>query len=207
MARLKTVQRLARSTRSVGKAARELRGLLPKREAEAAESMSPRAPEAITASDGFAEQRRRTLVEADGQEGDRETVPDVLLDVPMLKVDKLGIDVDQLNARVSMRAQLGDLVNIEVGADVGIDRVSMTIEGVEAQAILKARLERVYQIFNRALETVDKHPEVLAKVLQPLAEAGLFEAAVGSEATTTSSDGEPLVTDAGPVEEPEQVGE
>ncbi len=180
--------------------------------------MAPRSPEPIaTRSEELAEQRRQVLAEAAGQEGDAETLPDVLLDVPMLKVDKIGLDVDELRARVSLRSNLGDLINIEVGADVGIGRVSMTLEGVEAQTLLKARLERVFQIFNRALDTVDKHPEVLTSVLRPVGQAarealekdGFFEASAGSEASTRpGSDGEDrLVTDAGPVDEEGRSGE
>jgi hypothetical protein len=52
-------------------------------------------------------------------------------------------------------------VQLYVGADVEIERVALEIKGVEAQAQLKARLDNVLAIVQRALDTVDQHPEIL----------------------------------------------
>ncbi len=87
--------------------------------------------------------------------------PDVLLDIPQLKVDEIGLEVEDLKARVSLHAGVGELVNLAVGADVNLGKVKLDIKGVEAQALLKVRLENVLAILNRALSTVDGNPEVL----------------------------------------------
>jgi len=117
------------------------------------------------------EETRRLLAQTGVDEGPIETVPDVLLDVPTVKVDEISLDVESLHARVALHAELANLVKLDVGAEVDIDRVALTIKGVEAQALLKVRLQRVYEILNRALQTVDDHPDLLASLLQPLGHA------------------------------------
>ncbi|MEJ7714381.1 MAG: hypothetical protein WKF40_01230 [Thermoleophilaceae bacterium] len=83
-----------------------------------------------------------------------------------LKVDEIGMEVDNLHARVALEARLGDLLALNVGADIVADRVAMEIKGVEAQAQLKARLDTVLSIIDRTLKTVDENPEVIAKLIQ-----------------------------------------
>lgn len=97
--------------------------------------------------------------------------PDVLLDVPKLSVDEIGLEVDNLQARIALQARLADLVQLHVGADVAIERVALEIKGVEAQAQLKARLDNVLAIVQRALETVDQHPELLTELARTAGDA------------------------------------
>jgi hypothetical protein len=92
--------------------------------------------------------------------------PDVLLDVPQLKVDEIGLEVDNLHARIALEAKLGDLLQLYVGADVVVDKVALEIKGVDAQAQLKARLDNVFSILDRTLKTVDQNPELLAQLAQ-----------------------------------------
>lgn len=96
--------------------------------------------------------------------GDEDDV-DVLLDVPRLKVGKLELEVEDLVARVSLQAELADLVEISVGADVRLGRVALDMEGVEAQALLKVRLDPVAAILERALQTIDENPQILERTL------------------------------------------
>jgi pyruvate/2-oxoglutarate dehydrogenase complex dihydrolipoamide acyltransferase (E2) component len=87
--------------------------------------------------------------------------PDVLLDVPVLKVEELTLELEDLRAHVSLRADLADLVSVNVGVDAYLDKVKLEIKGVEAQVLLKVRLDRVLDTFNRALETIDHNPHIL----------------------------------------------
>jgi hypothetical protein len=87
--------------------------------------------------------------------------PDVLLDVPVVKVDEIDIEVDDLRAQVAVQAEVRDLVDISVGADVELGKVELKIEGVEAQALLKARLDNVALILERVLTSLDRNPELL----------------------------------------------
>jgi hypothetical protein len=104
--------------------------------------------------------RRRSQSNGGGGE------PDVLLDIPQLKVDEIALEVDNLHARIALEAKLGDLLELHVGADVVVDRVALEIKGVDAQAQLKARLDNVFTILDRTLKTVDENPEILAQLAQ-----------------------------------------
>ena len=90
--------------------------------------------------------------------------PDVLLDVPVVKVDEIDLEVDDLRAQVAVLAEVRDMVQLAVGADVSLGKVELKIEGVEAQALLKARLDNVTAILARVLTTLDRNPEVLQSV-------------------------------------------
>ncbi|MGY1433755.1 hypothetical protein [Streptomyces reniochalinae] len=90
--------------------------------------------------------------------------PDVLLDVPQLEVDEIHLDVEDLRARVSLQAEVLDLLKLNVGADVDLGRVQLEIKGVEAQALLKVRLDNVARIIDRVLRSVDKNPQILEAV-------------------------------------------
>jgi len=98
--------------------------------------------------------------------------PDVLLDVPVVKVDEIDIEVDDLRVQVAVMAEVRDLVQISVGADASLGRVELKIEGVEAQALLKARLDNVGLILERVLTTLDRNPELLESVGRTVEQIG-----------------------------------
>jgi hypothetical protein len=94
--------------------------------------------------------------------------PDVLLDVTELEVDKINLEVEDLRAHVAILAELGGLLNLSVGVDARLERVKLEIEGVKAKALLKARLENVRAILEKALDTIAENPEILRIVSQSL---------------------------------------
>src|SRR5215203_5738334 len=55
-----------------------------------------------------------------------------------------------------------------VGADVQLGGVHLEIKGVEAQALLKVRLDKVAEIINRMLATIDRNPEIVDQIVVPL---------------------------------------
>ncbi len=109
-------------------------------------------------------QSSRSRAAASSRSRDSSEDPDVLLDVSQLKVDEISLEVENLHARISLEARLGDLLHLHVGADVVVDKVALEIKGVDAQAQLKARLDNVLTIIDRTLKTVDQHPEVLTEL-------------------------------------------
>jgi hypothetical protein len=116
------------------------------------------------------------------QPADRE--PDVLLDVPVLNVGAINLEVRGLRAHVAVLAELANLVNLSVGVDARLDEVKLTIEDVEAQALLKVRLEHVRAILEKALETIAENPQILeslARTVDRTAEqvGGAAQEAVG----------------------------
>jgi hypothetical protein len=92
----------------------------------------------------------------------------VLLDVENLEVEKITLEIDNLRAHISVLAELANLLNLSVGADVQLGRVKLEIDGVRAQALLKVRLENVRVILVKALETLGEHPEILENLAQTL---------------------------------------
>ncbi len=91
--------------------------------------------------------------------------PDVLLDVPNLKVEEITVEVENLQARLNLEARLANLLHLNAGVDASIDNVKITIKGVEAQVLLKVRLDNVRQIIDRTLTTIDRNPEILERLL------------------------------------------
>ena len=112
--------------------------------------------------------------------------PDVIVDVPIVKVDEIHFELDDLMARVSLHAEVLDLVKLSVGVHVELGKVELNIKGVEAQALMRAKLDHVTAIIDRVLTTLDRNPEVLqniAKALQPVTEgAGKAVGEVGEGA-------------------------
>ena len=106
-----------------------------------------------------AERRPQTFTQRTGQ-------PDVVLDIPNVSVDNIALDVERLKVHLALDARVANLVRLTAGADAGIDKVRLEISGVEAEAYLVVRLDRVADIVERALTTIDENPEILTRVLQ-----------------------------------------
>lgn len=87
--------------------------------------------------------------------------PDVVLDVPLLQIDEIDLEVEDLRLHVSLRAELADLVKVNAGIDAYLDNVKLSVKGLEAQAVLKIGLKRVLETLDRALETIDRNPQIL----------------------------------------------
>jgi len=92
------------------------------------------------------------------------SAPDVLLDVPELRVDEIILDVEDLRAHVSLQAEVLELLKLSVGADVQLGRVHLEIKGVTVGALLKVRLDNVAAIVGRVLTTIDRNPQILEQV-------------------------------------------
>jgi hypothetical protein len=95
--------------------------------------------------------------------------PDVLLSVPSLSVDHIGLDVDNLHARVDLHARVLDLVELRVGADVTIEDVQLDIDNVEAQAMLKVKLDKVYDIISETVDLLRDNPGILTELADGVA--------------------------------------
>ena len=106
-----------------------------------------------------------------GRSGEPSAEPDVLLDVPQLRVEELILEVEDLRAHVSVQADVLNLLRLSVGADVQLGGVHLDIKGVEAQALLKVRLDKVAEIINRVLATIDRNPGIVDQIVGPLGAA------------------------------------
>ena len=94
-----------------------------------------------------------------------EQQPDVLLDVPNLSVESITLEVQGLEAHVSLNAQLANLLKLNAGADVELESVKLDIKGVQAQLALVVRLDNVRAIIERTLQTLDNNPQIVTQLL------------------------------------------
>ena len=90
--------------------------------------------------------------------------PDVLLDVPSLKVEQLMLDVENLQHRTSMQAELADMVKLNIGVETTLDGAKIEAKGVNAQTFLKAKLDNVRAILSQTLDTIDNNPQILQDI-------------------------------------------
>lgn len=90
---------------------------------------------------------------------------DVVVDVRNLCVERIRLNVQNLDARLALNARVANLVQVRAGADVRIAEVDLGIRGVEAQALLLVDLDNVVYIVNRALSFIDQNPEIVEQLV------------------------------------------
>ena len=91
---------------------------------------------------------------------------DVILEIPELSVDSIGLTVADVRAHVALDANAMNLVSLTAGVDVGIKKVQLGIVGVLAEANLYVDLDNVAKIVNRVVQTLDRNPQILIQVLK-----------------------------------------
>ena len=106
---------------------------------------------------------------------------DVILEIPELSVDSIGLTVKNVKAHVALDANAMNLVQVTAGVDVGIKEVQLGIVGVMAEAYLYIDLDNVARIVNRVVQTLDRNPQILIQVLKTV------DTAVTSVTGTTPS--------------------
>jgi hypothetical protein len=106
------------------------------------------------------------------EEQDRAGPPDVLLDVPELKVDLIHFELDDLDAHVALKARVLNLVKLDVGVDLHLSRVKLDVKGVNAEIVMKARLDHVAAIVDRLMTTLDRNPELVKGLSRAVSEVG-----------------------------------
>ena len=97
---------------------------------------------------------------------------DVYFDAPVVKVDEIKFELDDLRAHIAVLAEAGNFVQLNVGAAVGLGKVELDIQGVETEALLEARLDNVTAILARVLTSLDRNPELLESVGEALGDVG-----------------------------------
>ena len=109
----------------------------------------------------------------------RRDEPDVVLDIPKLHVDEIDLKLDELKARVALEAQVLDLLRLDAGVDAELRGVGLQIKGVDAEALLKVRLENLTVILDRVMNTIDRNPQLLERLTDRLGDAlgGIAEGA------------------------------
>jgi hypothetical protein len=106
------------------------------------------------------------------EESDPGGPPDVLLDVPELRIDLIHFELDDLDAHLAVKANVLNLVKLNVGIDVHLSRVKLDIKGVEVEALLKARLDHVTAVVDRLMTSLDRNPELVEGLSRAISEVG-----------------------------------
>jgi hypothetical protein len=97
---------------------------------------------------------------------------DVYVDAPVVNVDEIKFEMDDLRVHLAVLAEAGHFVQINAGAAARLGKVELDIQGVQTQALLEARLENVTAILARVLTTLDRNPELLKSVGDALGDVG-----------------------------------
>jgi hypothetical protein len=133
------------------------------------------------------------------QQPERSLEPDVLLDISKLKVDEVYLDVEHLEAHLALQARLANLLQLVAGAHVHIGKVEVDIKGVEAEARLEVKLENLRDILDRALTTLDRHPEILEGVVGTIDDALANIGQIGEQALAPGGAVSQAIDDVGQV--------
>ena len=91
---------------------------------------------------------------------------DVILEVPELSVDSIGLTVKDVRADVSLDANAMNMVSINAGVQVYIKQVQLGITGVYGEVYLYVDLDNVARIVDRVVMTLDRNPQILTQVLE-----------------------------------------
>ena len=140
----------------------------------------------------------------------RDEIPDVTLDVPSLSIEEARLQVDNLNAKISLQAELADMVRINIGVNAFLEKVELDLKGLEAQAMLKANLENVRDIIGRTLESLDNNPDLIENLAQGgTGTGGELEGAAGTvrdayEKPQGENSEDPEEQETGEMQEPEE---
>jgi hypothetical protein len=97
---------------------------------------------------------------------------DVYVDAPVVNVDEIKFEMDDLRVDLAVLAEAGHFVQLHAGAAARLGKVELDIKKVETQALLEARLENVTTILARVLTTLDRNPELLESVGDALGDVG-----------------------------------
>jgi hypothetical protein len=92
------------------------------------------------------------------------TPPDVYLNVPKLSVGRIELDVDNLSADINLNANVAQLVTINAGVQVSIQKVNLTIANVDAELELIVRLGHLVDIVNRVFSSIDLNPLLITAI-------------------------------------------
>jgi hypothetical protein len=103
---------------------------------------------------------------------DIEEAVDVYVDAPVVKVDEIKFELDDLRAHLAVLAEAGHFVQLTAGVGVRLGKVELEIQGVETQALLETRLENVTKILARVLTSLERNPELLQSVGEALGDVG-----------------------------------
>lgn len=86
-----------------------------------------------------------------------EPNPDVFLNASV-NVGEIDIQVDNLAAKINLDLEILNLLSFNAGVNLEIDAVRLLIQDVKAKVLLEARLEKLVEMVNDTLNSIDLNP-------------------------------------------------
>lgn len=74
--------------------------------------------------------------------------PDVYLNVPELHVGRIELTVEKLSADLNLNAKVANLVQLNAGVQISVEKVNITIAEVDAEVELVVRLGEFHDIYD-----------------------------------------------------------
>ncbi|KAH0370315.1 hypothetical protein KCU65_g2599, partial [Aureobasidium melanogenum] len=90
--------------------------------------------------------------------------PDVYLNVPELHVGRIELVVDKLSADLNLNAKVANLVQLNAGVQVAVEKVNITIAEVDAEVELVVRLGHLVDIVGRVFDSLDLNPLLISTI-------------------------------------------
>ena len=81
--------------------------------------------------------------------------------VLQLSVKEIDLKVDDLNVGLTLNAGVGNLVSLNAGVDVSIQKVNLNVQGVQASLALVVRLDKINNVIAHALNNIQKDPQLI----------------------------------------------
>jgi hypothetical protein len=90
-------------------------------------------------------------------------------------------------AHLALRAKPANRLQVVAGVHVSLGKVEIDPAGVEAEAQLKVRLEKLYDILDRALSTLYRNPEILESLVKTVDDTVGSIGDIGGKASATAA--------------------
>jgi hypothetical protein len=92
-------------------------------------------------------------------EAKAQDLPDLLLDITHLSMNKIKMNLEDLDAEVTVGIELTDQIHIDVISNVRFDNVNIDFKNVEIAARVKVNLRKISEIIDNVLKNIEYNPE------------------------------------------------
>ncbi|KAI4757842.1 hypothetical protein E4T52_10098 [Aureobasidium sp. EXF-3400] len=90
--------------------------------------------------------------------------PDVYLNIPELHVGRIQLTVEKLSADLNLNAKVANLVQLNAGVQVAVEKINITISEVDAEVELVIRLGHLVDIVGRVFDSLDLNPLLISTI-------------------------------------------
>ncbi|KAI4853355.1 hypothetical protein E4T44_00887 [Aureobasidium sp. EXF-8845] len=90
--------------------------------------------------------------------------PDVYLNIPELHVGRIELTVEKLSADLNLNAKVANLVQLNAGVQVAVEKINITISEVDAEVELVIRLCHLVDIVGRVFDSLDLNPLLISTI-------------------------------------------